>query len=232
MLIDQFTNWIEICPLCCTDVLGALLRHIWVSIKVHTDQGKNFDSNLFKSLCEVLQIAKTRTTPYQPSSNGQVERYNTTVLQMIRCYINKNNKIWDRDLPLLVMALHSTIHRQTGVTPNRIMLGREVIQPVHLLMGDLPDGLHSQEPSDWCFDLSNRLSQAHHHLQEAQLRQKRDYDMRLVEHHYNPGDIVYKLDSTTKVGQSSKLSPPPHPRPWTGPYLVISCNAPFYNNNN
>lgn len=40
MLIDQFTNWIEVCPLCCTDVLGALLRHIWVSIKVHTDQGK------------------------------------------------------------------------------------------------------------------------------------------------------------------------------------------------
>ena len=50
--------------------------------------------------------------------------------------------------------------------------------------------------------------------------------MRLVEHHYNPGDIVYKLDSTTKVGQSSKLRPP-----WTGPYLVISCNAPFYTNN-
>lgn len=47
--------------------------------------------------------------------------------------------------------------------------------------------------------------------------------MRLVEHYYNPDDIVYKLDSTTKVGQSSKLRPP-----WTGPYLVISCNAPLY----
>lgn len=99
------------------------------------------------------------------------------------------------------------------------MLGREVIQPVHLLMGNLPDCLHSQEPSDWCFHLANRLSKAHHHarqnLQEAQLRQKRDNDMRLVEHHYNPGDI--------KVGQSSELRPP-----WTGPYLVISCNAPLY----
>lgn len=125
------------------------------------------------------------------------------------------------------MALHSTIHRQTGYTPNRLMLGREVIQPAHLLMGHLPEDLHSQEPSDWCLDLANRLSKAHHHarqnLQEAQLRQKRDNDMRLVEHHYNPGDIVYKLDSTTKVGQSSKLRPP-----WTGPYLVISCNAPLY----
>lgn len=147
-------------------------------------------------------------------------------LQMIRCCIDKNNRTWDRALPLLAMALHSTIHRQTGYTPNRLMLGREVIQPVHLLIRNIPDCLHSQEPSEWCFDLANRLSKAHLHarqnLQEAQLRQKRDYDMRLVEHYYNPGDIVYKLDSITKVGQSSKLRPP-----WTGPYLVISCNAPL-----
>lgn len=47
--------------------------------------------------------------------------------------------------------------------------------------------------------------------------------MTLVEHLYSPVDIVYKLDSTTKVGQSSKLR-----SPWTGPYLVISCNAPLY----
>lgn len=53
----------------------------------------------------------------------------------------------------------------------------------------------------------------------SQLHQKRDYAMRLVEQHYSPGDIVYKLDSTTKVRQSRS--------PWTGPYLVISCNAPL-----
>jgi hypothetical protein len=45
--------------------------------KIHTDQGKNFDGNLFSALCEALEVAKTRTTPYHPSSNGQMECYNT-----------------------------------------------------------------------------------------------------------------------------------------------------------
>jgi hypothetical protein len=40
-------------------------------LEVHTDQGRNFDGNLFKSLCTILEVAKTRTTPYHPSSNGQ-----------------------------------------------------------------------------------------------------------------------------------------------------------------
>lgn len=87
MMIDQFTKWIEMAALpdqCALSVAQKFLVHFVVTfgcpLEVHTDQGKNFDSNLFESLCEVLKIAKTQTTPYHPSSNGQVERYNTTVL--------------------------------------------------------------------------------------------------------------------------------------------------------
>lgn len=42
---------------------------------------------------------------------------------MIRCFIEEDNTNWDRDLPLLAMALHSTMHRQTGYAPNRLMRG-------------------------------------------------------------------------------------------------------------
>jgi transposase InsO family protein len=152
MMINQFTKWIEIAARpdqCALSIAQKFLVHFTVTfgcpLQVHTDQGKNFDGNLFKSLYEALQIAKTRTTPYHPSSNGQVERYNTTVLQMIKCFIEKKNRKWDRDLPLLAMALHSTVHRQSGFTPNRLMLGREVLQPVHLLTGHIPETLSAQD---------------------------------------------------------------------------------------
>lgn len=212
-------------------VAHRCLIHFFVTfgcpLEVHTDQIRNFASNLFWALCDELQIAKTRTTPYHPSSNEQVERYNTAVLQMIRCDIEKDKMNWDKDLPLLAKALHSTVHRQTGYTPNILMLGRELIQPVHLVTGNILGHLSPQTADEWIADLSLRLAEAHacalKNLKQAQHKQKRDYDLRVVEHHYSDGDLVYKLDSTTKVGQSQKLR-----APWTGPYLVVAFRPPLY----
>ena len=87
MIIDQFTKWLECFPLSTqtADVVAKNLVDNFFSrfgcpLELHTDQGKNMDGNLVNQLCELLQIAKTRTTPYHPSSNGQIERYNRTLL--------------------------------------------------------------------------------------------------------------------------------------------------------
>ncbi|CAG2257817.1 unnamed protein product [Mytilus edulis] len=50
----------------------------------------------------------------------------------------------------------------------------------------------------------------------AQFRQKRDYDVKLNHRVYNKGDIVYRIDSATKIGESKKLR-----APWQGPYLIV-----------
>ena len=42
---------------------------------------------IITQMCKLLQIAKTQTTPYKFASNGQVERYNRTILHALRCYI-------------------------------------------------------------------------------------------------------------------------------------------------
>ena len=47
---------------------------------LHTDQGRNFESNLFSKICKLLGVSKTRTTPYHPQSDGLVER---TLLNML-----------------------------------------------------------------------------------------------------------------------------------------------------
>ena len=51
-------------------------------LEIHTDQGRNSESELFKEMCELLEIGKTRTTSYRPSENGQVERYNRSIAQI------------------------------------------------------------------------------------------------------------------------------------------------------
>lgn len=75
---------------------------------------RNFDSSLFKRVCKLLQITETCTTPYHPTSNGQVERFNRTLLQMIRCYVDWSQKNCDEHLPLLISTCHSSQHIVTG----------------------------------------------------------------------------------------------------------------------
>ena len=48
-------------------------------LTIHTDQGSNFVGNVFKSVCELLEIRKTQKTPYHPELNGQIECYNHAI---------------------------------------------------------------------------------------------------------------------------------------------------------
>ena len=79
-------------------------------LQVHTDQGKNFDGNIMKALCDLYRITKTQTTPYRPCSNGQVERYNRLLLQLICCFLQAKDKTWDQDLQLLAGAIWAMEH--------------------------------------------------------------------------------------------------------------------------
>ncbi|VDI50045.1 Hypothetical predicted protein [Mytilus galloprovincialis] len=98
-----------------------------IPLELHTDQGKNFESDLFKSVCNLFQINKTRTTAYHPSSNGLIERFNKTLGGMIKTFVNKNVTNWDEYINLLLAAYRSTPHPATGFSPNYMMLGREAL---------------------------------------------------------------------------------------------------------
>ena len=40
---------------------------------LHSDKGSNFESKVFREMCKILQIDKTRTTTRRPQSDGMVE---------------------------------------------------------------------------------------------------------------------------------------------------------------
>lgn len=232
MIVDQFTKWMECFPLphqtaeavARTFVDGFVSR--WgCPLQVHTDQGRQFEGQLFRAVCGLLQVAKTRTTPYRPSSNGQVERYNRTLLQLIRCYRRGNLDTWDEDLQLLAGAIRATVNRQTGYTANMMMLGHEVLQPPDLLLGTSTIDGTSRDPAEYVKTLRETLHRVHEEarktLQATQARQKRTYDLKVHARSFEVGDLVYELNSATTVGQSSKLHPV-----WRGPLLVVGVKGP------
>ena len=91
-------------------------------------------------------------------------------------------------------------------------------------------GIQSNSPQNmpgWVASLSERLFIVHQSAREAigleQFRQKRNYDLRVLENSYGVGNVVYLRDTSTEVGVSSKLRPP-----FIGPYLVIRARPPLY----
>jgi len=137
---DYFTKWAEAIPTKdhkAPTIAGIIIEH-WVSRlgvpeTIHSDQGREFESNLIKELCRQLGIKKTRTTPYNPASDGMVERDNRTLGNMLCKMVNElENPEWDKHLPIVMMAYRSTVHKSTGFSPCLLMLGRELRLPVDM----------------------------------------------------------------------------------------------------
>ncbi len=226
MMVDQFTKWTECIPLpsqtaevTAQAAVNEFFTRFGYPFHIFSDQGRNFESSLFKAICQLLHIHKSRTTPYRPMANGQVERQNRTLMDAVRCFVDSEQDNWDQHLAQLGGAMRSSVNRSTGFTPNKLMLGREVNQPAELMFGSSKEQSYSGT-EEYVVGLEKAIKSAHEiardTLKTSQLNMKRDYDVKAKENELNPGDLVYVLDSAHVKGKSKKLSPP-----WKGPGIII-----------
>ena len=102
--------------------------------QLHTDQGWNFQSKLFREMCSILNIDKTRTMPLRFQSEGMVEQFNRTLDAMLFKFVDEKQKHWDLYLPLLMIAYRSSVHEYTGFSPNEMMLDCEALLPLNLVI--------------------------------------------------------------------------------------------------
>ena len=119
-------------------------------------------------------------------------------------------------------AARCTVNRSTGFTPNRLMLGREVTQPLQLMTG-VPE---EQAPiQEFVEQVQLEMKKAHEiarqTLQGSQMRQKRDYDIHANAATYAIGDVVLLMNSASKIGQCRKLA-----ALWKGPFVIVQVLTP------
>ena len=80
-------------------------------------KAKTLESKLIHELCLLAGIEKSKTTSFHPISDGQAERLNRTLLQMLRTTANDHVHNWPSFLPTVLSAYRITIHSVTGITP-------------------------------------------------------------------------------------------------------------------
>ena len=83
----------------------------------------------------MLEIYKSRTTPYHPQGNGMVERFNQTLKNMVAKTSKDNGKDWDLKLGPLTLAYNASVHDSTGFSPFFLMHGREPRLPLDVIYG-------------------------------------------------------------------------------------------------
>uniref|UniRef100_A0AAR2LYA0 Integrase catalytic domain-containing protein n=1 Tax=Pygocentrus nattereri TaxID=42514 RepID=A0AAR2LYA0_PYGNA len=225
VIADYFSKWCEAFALKKQEadtvarvvVEQFILR--WGTPKsIHTDQGKNFESALFREICDLLEIQKTRTTPYHPQSDGLVERVNRTVTTMLSMFVHSNQRNWDELLPYVMMAYRSSIQASIKFSPYHVLFGREIVMPSDLLFN-----VEVNKPyvsvGGYVRELEGRLQSVHEaickHQQEASRGQKKFYDLRVRGPKYEVGDKVWLRDKARKRGRCPKFQ-----RHYTGPYKI------------
>eukprot|EP00117_Sycon_ciliatum_P020844 scpid75746/ scgid18439/ Retrovirus-related Pol polyprotein from transposon 412; Protease; Reverse transcriptase; Endonuclease len=194
-VIDYFTKWLELFPLRniqTTTVADKLTTHIisryGVPEQIHSDQGSQFESDLFQDLCRTLHIHKTRTTLYHPQCDGLVERSNRTVQNILEVYTNDTQSDWDKHLRTTMLAYNTRVHSTTGFTPYFLMFGREATLPLHL-MYPLPQPHAPQPITTFVTDLQARLQTSfdtvRQHTDQHHKYSKDRYDLKATASQFN-----------------------------------------------
>lgn len=83
--------------------LIQLFSRVGFPREIVTDQGTNFMSELLKQVYKLLGIRRVQTTPYHPQTDGLTERFNQTLKQMLRKFVNDTGSDWDQWLPFLLL---------------------------------------------------------------------------------------------------------------------------------
>ena len=142
VVMDHFTKWCEAFPT--KDQKASTVANLLVSkvfsrfgppLVLHSDQGSNFESTLMHEICNIMGITKTRTTAYHPSGDGQVERQNRTLQDMLSNYVSSRADDWDLWLDPVLFAYNTSKHESTGFAPYELVFGKLPRMPLELEFG-------------------------------------------------------------------------------------------------
>ena len=222
---DYFTRWVEAYPIpnqeavtVAKKLTDELFFRFGPPDQLHSDQGRQFESELLAEVCRLLGIHKTRTTPYHPQGDGLMERFNRTLLDMLANTAKDHPFQWEQHIRSVCMAYNSSVQTTTGYSPFYLMFGRKPRLPV-----DLSLGTSQPKPSchaEYAQEMQKSFSEAHSMVRDkmsAQLDQQKDvYDKRCHGQPYDIGDLVWLHSTVVPKGRQKKLH-----HPWIGPFQVI-----------
>lgn len=168
--------------------------HYGLPARIHSDQGRDFESRLIKELLSMLGVRKSRTSPYHPQGDAQPERFNRTLLAMLGTLDTVKKQCWSQHITYLVHAYNCTRNDSTGYSPYQLMFGREARLPIDICFGISPNGESESSYQQYVARMRKELQKAYQLASDAatksHLKNKARYDHRVRDLPLEKGDRI------------------------------------------
>jgi hypothetical protein len=221
VLVDKLTKYVHLVPtrkLCTAEELSRLfLAHVFqyhgIPKVLISDRDPRFTSAFWRAFCNRLGIEPRFSTAFHPETDGQTERTNRVLEEVLRHFIEGDHSNWEDLLPLAAFAMNNAKSASTGETPYYLNHGTHPSTPVSLALpqGNLPT-------LDVVFrDLDDTLSRIKELLKSAQDRQKSYADQNRAPHEFAEGDQVLLATKHLKFKSGVKKL---HPK-FIGPFKIL-----------
>lgn len=232
--IDYLTKYVEARPLRFQNASEIALfvyediicRHGCPTIMV-SDNGKPFLSELIRQVCRNYNIIHKTTTPYNPQSNGLIERFNRTLGQILQRRSYEEKLDWDAYLPATLFAYRSIKQATTKHSPFFLVYGYEPRTPF-----DLDHHLYEKNSPKFEAKLWHRTTHQIHNLnrireqatqaiKQTQIAQKKAIEKKLLDQSkelkppFKIGELVLVFKDYMSTSWSGKLQDK-----WEGPFII------------
>ena len=228
---DQYSRWVITWPTrditaksLADDFYHKVILKYGAPKRLLSDNGTGFTAALFKELCSLLHIKQVFSPAYKPTSQGQVERAQRSLILLLKNFVNSKQDDWDQYLEQVTWALNTSENRPLGYSSYFMVFGRLPTFPSEI---NLPDPMSTDRTT---FDhltsiLQNQATAskfAYDNLATQQAHMKERHDSRATENKIKTGDPVYVYEPRLRVKNTKKKLQ----KSFAGPYVVVKYTNP------
>jgi hypothetical protein len=186
-----------------------------------SDRGTQFVARFSEQLHECLGTKLTRSSSYYPQTDGQTERVNQILEDMLRASILHFDKSWDKCLSLAELSYNNSYQASLKMAPFDALYGQRCCTPLNWSKA----GERTLFGLDLVKDAEENVQLIRENLKLAQMRQKSYHDKGTTPRQFEVGDYVFLKVSPTKgvqrFGVKGKLA-----LRYIAPYEIIEVCGP------
>ncbi|MCO5561028.1 hypothetical protein L7F22_014649 [Adiantum nelumboides] len=227
VIVDQFSKMAHFIPCkkaaSAPDIASLVVQHIFrihgLPRSIISNRDPKFTRHFWTSLFKSLGTNLLFSSAYHPQTDGQIERVNQILEEMLRHYIQQRLASWEEYLPLVEFAYNNAPHSVTDMTPFQAAYGHTLLVPTNFVLQHKVALAHQlvQEMQDILVQVRDKLV----HVQQKYQKQANKHRQHAE---FNGGDLVLLYVASHRYKTVKSVFPKLRPR-FYGPFNIIEKNS-------